>query len=86
MGAFKYEGKFKKGKFLRQKCYIEELSKPHKEEYNLKITVAGMPETCYQYVNFSNFKIGATYKGKLEPQRVPGGVILGDVDFTIKKV
>lgn len=86
MGAFKHEGNFKKAKFLRQKCYIEELTKPQKEDYKLKITVAGMPETCYQYVNFTNFKIGAKYKGKLEPQRVPGGVILGDVDFTIKKV
>lgn len=86
MGAFKHEGNFRRAKFLRQKCYIEELSKPHKEEYNLKVTVAGMPEECYQYVNFTNFKIGAKYKGKLEPQRVPGGVILGDVDFTIKKV
>ena len=86
MGAFKHEGNFRQAKFLRQKCYIEEISKPHKEEYNLKVTVAGMPEDCYQYVNFTNFKIGAKYKGKLEPQRVPGGVILQDVDFTIKKV
>lgn len=86
MGAFKHEGDFRKAKFLRQKCYIEELSKPHKEEYKLKVTVAGMPEECYQYVNFTNFKIGAKYRGKLEPQRVPGGVVLGEVDFTIKKV
>lgn len=86
MGAFKHEGNFRQAKFLRQKCYIEELSKPHKEEYKLKVTVAGMPEECYQYVNFTNFKIGAKYKGKLEPQRVPGGVILGEVDYTIKKV
>lgn len=86
MGAFKHEGNFRQAKFLRQKCYIEELSKPNKEDYKLKVTVAGMPEECYQYVNFTNFKIGAKYKGKLEPQRVPGGVILGEVDFTIKKV
>ena len=86
MGAFKFEGEFRKAKFLRQKCYIEELSKPHKEDYHLKITVAGMPETCYQYVNFNNFKIGATYKGKLEPERVPGGVVLKSIDYTIKKV
>ena len=86
MGAFKHEGNFRKAKFLRQKCYIEELSKPNKEDYNLKVTVAGMPEECYQYVNFTNFKIGAKYKGKLEPQRVPGGVVLGEVDFTIKKI
>lgn len=86
MGAFKHEGNFRQAKFLRQKCYIEELSKPNKEEYNLKVTVAGMPEECYQYVNFTNFKIGAKYKGKLEPQRVPGGVVLGEVDFTIKKI
>lgn len=86
MGAFKFEGTFRQAKFLRQKCYIEELCKPHKTEYELKITVAGMPESCYQYVNFSNFRIGAKYRGKLEPKRVPGGVLLSEVDFTIKKV
>lgn len=88
LGAWKYESKFNKARFLRQKCYIEnstediENSNP---EYELKITVAGMPKGCYQYVNFNNFKIGASYKGKMQPKMVKGGVVLSDIDFTIKE-
>lgn len=52
--------------------------------YKLKITVAGMPSECYSAVNFRNFKIGAKYKGKKKPRIVAGGVILEEVDFTIK--
>ena len=89
LGAWKYESKFNKAKFLRQKCYIENSTEDVENDnpdYELKITVAGMPKGCYPYVNFRNFKIGASYKGKKQPKIVPGGVILSDVDFTIKKV
>ena len=54
--------------------------------YYQKITVAGMPKECYPYVTFNNFKIGASYKGKKQPKIVPGGVVLAEIDFTIKKV
>lgn len=89
LGAWKFESKFNKAKFLRQKCYIEnstediENSNP---EYKLKITVAGMPTTCHEFVNFDNFNIGASYKGKKQPKIVPGGVVLSEIDFTIKRV
>lgn len=53
--------------------------------YKLKITVAGMPKGCYNQVTFRNFKLGAVYTGKKQPKIVKGGVILRDVDFTIKK-
>lgn len=89
LGAWKFESKFNKAKFLRQKCYIEnsteDVENPN-PDYELKITVAGMPKDCHQYVNFRNFKIGATYRGKKTPKLVPGGVVLNDVDFTIKEV
>lgn len=88
LGAWKWETKFNKAKFLRQKCYIENSTEDvlnDDPEYELKITVAGMPKGCYEFVNFRNFKIGATYKGKKQPKIVQGGVILKDVDFTIKK-
>lgn len=85
LGKFKVEGIFRKAKFLRQKCYIEEIKKPNEEEFKMKITVAGMPEECHKDVTFNNFKIGANYKGKLAPVRVPGGVVLGTIDYTIKK-
>lgn len=86
IGKFKVEGYFKKAKFLRQKCYMEDFKPKGEEEFRKKITVAGMPESCYEQVTFENFKIGTTYHGKLAPQRVPGGIILGDIDFTIKKL
>jgi len=87
LGAWKFESKFNKARFLRQKCYIEnsteDIDNPN-PDYELKITVAGMPRGCYPYVNFDNFNIGAYYKGKKQPKRVKGGVILADIDFTIK--
>lgn len=59
-------------------------SKDKNGYYFMKITVAGMPKGCYQYVNFKNFKVGASYQGKKQPKRVPGGVVLNEIDFTIK--
>lgn len=104
LGAWDYESKFSKAKFLRQKCYIEQeiidkedyekgvngetdfLYSKDKENYHkLKITVAGMPKDCYKYVNFNSFKIGASFKGKKQPKIVKGGVILSEIDFTLKK-
>lgn len=104
IGAWDHEMPFKRGKYLRQKCYIEEeiitekdyekgikeddkflYSKDDEGFYRLKITVAGMPSRCYSQVNFDNFKMGATYKGKLQPKNVKGGVILADVEFTLKE-
>lgn len=88
LGAWKFETKFTRGKFLRQKCYIEQSTEDvynPDPEYKLKITVAGMPSECYDQVNFRNFKIGAKYKGKKQPQMVKGGVILRSIDFTIKR-
>lgn len=88
LGAWKYESKFRKAKFLRQKCYIEDstedVNNPN-PEYELKVTVAGMPKNCHSQVNFNNFEIGASYTGKLQPKIVEGGCILNEVDFTIKK-
>ena len=89
LGAWKYESKFNKAKFLRQKCYIENSTEDIENDnpsYELKITVAGMPKDCHEFVNFNNFKIGASFKGKKQPKIVPGGVVLSEIDFTIKKV
>ena len=106
LGAWDHEATAVKGKFLRQKCYMEKhiisekayrkamedpdtvtslYEKDGDTYYHTKITVAGMPETCYKNVTFENFKIGATYPGKLAHRTVLGGVVLEDTDFTIKK-
>ena len=64
-----------------KECY----SKEGDNYYFTKITVAGMPETCYSKVTFDNFKIGASYPGKLAHRTVSGGVVLEEIDFSIKK-
>lgn len=95
LGAWKYESRFSDigqnngcgAKFLRQKCYIENLTEDIESpepDYHLKITVAGMPEECYDQVNFDNFVIGANYFGKKLPVTVPGGTVLIEGTFTIK--
>lgn len=59
LGAWKVEAKFKKARFIRQKCYIEEVND------NIEITCAGMPKNCYDKVTWNNFKVGFTCGGKL---------------------
>ena len=106
LGAWDHEATAVRGKFLRQKCYMEKhiisekeynkamsntetikelYSKEGDQFFFTKITVAGMPESCYNKVTFDNFKIGATYPGKLAHRTVVGGVVLEETDFTIKR-
>lgn len=90
LGAWKHESSFRRAKFLRQKCYIE-------EDYNGKInvTIAGLPKRLGHLINFDNFKEGFTTEGltsqqigeggrKLRYKHVEGGVVLVETDFTIK--
>lgn len=78
LGDWKLEGKFTKAKFLRQKCYVEEI------DNKLNVTCAGMPEACHKYVTFDNFEFGNKFAGKLQQKRVKGGIVLLDIDFTLK--
>lgn len=90
LGAWKCESRFYRARFIRQKTYIEDWNTPetwNTDNYNnelLNITCAGMPQACYQYVTWENFKEGATYQGKLQPKNVKGGIILKDIEFTIQ--
>ena len=78
LGAWKHESTFTKAKFVRQKCYLELIND------EVKITCAGMPESCYKYVEWKKFLTGFTCPGKLIFKRVKGGVKLIETDFTIK--
>lgn len=85
LGAWKMESTFTRGKYLRQKCYIEE------NEEELNVTVAGLPKTLAKYINFNNFEQGLSLLAddkeidhKLTFKHVNGGVLLVDTDFTIK--
>ena len=86
LGAWKIESKFVKGKYIRQKCYIE-LGYDDK----LNVTVAGLPKKLGKYVTFENFNKGMQIlandtekEHKLTFKHVKGGVILADTDFSIK--
>lgn len=91
LGAWKIESRFTRARFLRQKSYIEDWNPVETwdtENYNpdlLNITCAGMPKQCYPFVTWENFHEGASYKGKLAPKHVKGGIVLKEIDFTIKK-
>lgn len=77
LGKWKHESTFTKAKFIRQKCYLEEI------DGKMNITCAGMPKSCYDYVTWENFKTGFTCGGKLMYHHVKGGVILKETTFTI---
>lgn len=86
LGSWKLESTYVRGKYLRQKCYIEQES----YDSQISVTVAGFPKRLAPCVTFDNFKIGFTTEGmdladrKLTYKHVEGGVILVDTDFTIK--
>lgn len=84
LGFWKIESRFKKAKFIRQKCYLEEILDEKTGDYNLKITCAGMPPSCYKNVTWETFKTGFSCKGKLTYKSVKGGVKLVETEFTIK--
>lgn len=83
LGYWKLESKFKQAKFLRQKCYIE-----IDYDNNKNVTVSGLPKKIGHILNFDNFKVGFTTEKynekKLTYKRVKNGVILKEIDFTIK--
>lgn len=85
LGAWKLESKFTRGKYVRQKCYIEEY------DNDINVTIAGLPKKLGKYITFENFKEGFTIPAideekehKLTYKHVKGGVVLVDTDFTIK--
>ena len=79
LGAWKHESTFERARFLRQKCYIEQI------DGKLKVTCAGMPERCHEFVTWENFHIGAEIPGKLKHTHVPGGVLLAETPLTIRE-
>lgn len=89
LGYWAFEGEFKKGKYIRQKGYIQEF-----EDGALTLTCAGMTDrikekftsgqkTKEQPFGFDDFKIGFSSYGKLMPKHVNGGVVLVDSKFTL---
>ena len=80
-----HESFCRRAKFVRQKCYVEEIFDKKDNEWKMKITCAGLPSDCYNQVTWENFKEGFTAHGKLTYKYVKGGVKLIETDFTIKE-
>ena len=78
LGAWKNEGIATKGRFIRQKCYIEQI------DDKMHITCSGLPAKSYDKVNWKNFKTGFSCP-KLTHKNVVGGVKLVESEFTIKE-
>jgi len=78
LGAWDKEATFSRAKYIRPKSYIEEING------EVVVTVAGLPESCREYITFDNFNKGLTVYGKLQMKRVKGGIVLIETTFTIK--
>jgi hypothetical protein len=88
LGAYDCESHYSRGKYLRSKCYIEEI------DGVIYPTVAGMPKRLGKLINFDNFKIGFTTEdfskeeiggeAKLTYVQTDGGVVLMPIPFSIK--
>lgn len=92
LGAWKFEGHFKFGRYLRAKCYMEET-----DEGVLEITLAGLPADKHSglfskkrsALNKDNFHIGYTIPveqaNKLRSVRTNTGIKLVPVGFQIQE-
>lgn len=97
LGAFKVEERFVRASFIRSKTYLEIMPSIDKngnytEKKNLKC--CGMPNKMKDSISEEDFIEGAVfdpsdmtknYAPKLVPRVVPGGVILRETTFQIKK-
>lgn len=81
LGAWKIEGKFEVGKYLRPKTYLHAT----KDHVITDIKCAGMPDEVKDLVTWDNFKIGSEYSGKLLQTRVKGGCMLCPTTFKLNK-
>ena len=82
LGAWKFEGEYSAGIYVRAKCYTEWRDKcncgsdPHERGCGYDTHIAGMPAHLARHVEFEDFWDGHEFDGKLVPRAVPGGVVL----------
>lgn len=81
LGAWKHEYAFTEALFARAKAYTEHLA-----DGTWVTHIAGLPRDVADQVRFEDYRNGRTFPGKLTPVKVPGGVVLKDVGFTLAKV
>lgn len=89
LGGWKYEGHFDRGRYLRAKCYYEEVYGKTPE-----VTLAGLPSDKHtgsrsktrSCITWDNFRMGLTIpdgNGRLRTIRTSTGSKLVSADFTI---
>lgn len=86
LGAWKCEGAFDEALYMRPKAYCEHMVEgEHGEPVDFFSThIAGVPESITKKLTLDDLKSGTFFEGKLTPLRVPGGIVLKDVGFTLK--
>lgn len=97
LGAWKHEGDFKRGRYLRAKCYMEETYLDKEGKTHIEATVAGLPADKHSgqfskkrsCLTWDNFRIGTHIPpektNKLRTIRTRTGNKLVPTDFTIKE-
>lgn len=80
LGFFKYEGKFNRARFIKQKCYIEE-----REDSTYKVVCSGLPRDVFSTIEWNEFKLGYSTDKKMIYRHVQGGVKLVQTNFTLKE-
>lgn len=78
LGAWKREYAFEQALFVRAKAYIERLFDGSHVTH-----VAGLPDRIAEQLTIDDFVGGRRFTGKLQPKRVPGGIVLVDIGFTM---
>lgn len=80
LGAWKHEYYFTEALFVRPKVYLERVL----TSGQMKVAFAGLPKKVASRLEFGDIVEGNKIPGKLQPASVEGGVVLMDVDYTIK--
>ena len=78
LGAWKHEYDFEAALFVRAKAYIERMFDGTHVTH-----VAGLPDRIANELTIADFVDGRRFTGKLQPKRVPGGIVLEDVGYTM---
>lgn len=80
LGAWKHERDWTRAKWLRAKCYVEQLN----DAGERVVKIAGLPASARDDITVDNLEYGRMFTGKLVPVRVKGGVVLRDQRFKIR--
>lgn len=96
LGAWKCEGEFSNAFYMRPKAYVEYMVADGKGQPIIdafdedgdnpawSVHIAGVPREVARTLRFEDLVSGTQLEGKLQPKVVPGGVVLQEIDFTLK--